>query len=118
MGQKTVSNSKFAGEGSISREEAFNRLLQRGVGPEKILELAKQTPSELGGGGFAKAAPAGIAPVLKETGWEYGGKNSMGIHEFKEPGTNISISVRDADLNPAALRARIASKLKDFGRLQ
>src|SRR5208282_155952 len=43
MGQTTVSNSKFAGEGSIPREEAFNRLLQRGLTPEKIVELAKKT---------------------------------------------------------------------------
>jgi len=43
MGQTTVSNSKFAGEGSIPREEAFNRLLDRGITPEKILELAKKT---------------------------------------------------------------------------
>jgi hypothetical protein len=41
MGQKTVSDSKFAGEGSIPREEAFNRLLAKGHSPEQILELAK-----------------------------------------------------------------------------
>jgi hypothetical protein len=43
MGQTTVSNSKFAGEGSIPREEAFNRLLDKGLTPEKIIELAKKT---------------------------------------------------------------------------
>lgn len=41
MGQTTVSNSKFAGEGSISREEAFNRLLDKGVTPEDIVKLGK-----------------------------------------------------------------------------
>ena len=66
MGQKTVSNSKFAGEGSIPREEMFNQLLDKGLTPQKILELAKQTPSELSGG-FAKAAPADIAPTAKAT---------------------------------------------------
>lgn len=44
MGQTTVSNSKFAGEGSIPREEAFNRLLQKGHTPEDIVKLAKQVP--------------------------------------------------------------------------
>jgi predicted ABC-type ATPase len=44
MGQTTVSNSKFAGQGSISREEAFNRLLAKGHKPDDILSLAKQTP--------------------------------------------------------------------------
>jgi hypothetical protein len=43
MGQTTVSNSKFAGEGSIPREEAFNRLLDKGLTPEKIIELGKKT---------------------------------------------------------------------------
>ena len=49
MGQTTVSNSKFAGEGSIPREEAFNRLLKRGLSPEKIVELAKKTGGEEAG---------------------------------------------------------------------
>jgi hypothetical protein len=43
MGQTTVSDSKFAGEGSIPREEAFNRLLDKGLTPEKIIELGKKT---------------------------------------------------------------------------
>lgn len=42
MGQQTVSNSKFAGEGSIGREEAFNRLLAKGHSPREIVDLAKQ----------------------------------------------------------------------------
>jgi hypothetical protein len=46
MGQKTVSNSKFAGEGSIGRQEAFDRLLAKGLTPEKIVELSKQKPAE------------------------------------------------------------------------
>jgi hypothetical protein len=74
-------------------------------GPRKLSDLS---------GGFAKEAPAAIELVLKETGWEYGGKNSMGIHEFKQPGTNISISVLDKDMNPATIRAKIAAKLKEF----
>lgn len=41
MGQLTVSNSKFAGEGSIPREEAFHRLLAKGVKAADIPELAK-----------------------------------------------------------------------------
>lgn len=67
-------------------------------------------------GGFAKAAPKALEPVLKETGWEYGGKNSLGLHEFKEPGTNISITVKEADLTPEKVRERIAAKLKEFKR--
>src|SRR6266568_5699146 len=47
MGQATVSNSKFAGEGSIGRQEAFDRLLKKGITPEKIVELAKQKPEGL-----------------------------------------------------------------------
>jgi hypothetical protein len=65
---------------------------------------------------FAKNAPAGFEPLLKETGWEYGGKNSMGIHEFKEPGSNISISVLDKNMNPDAVRERMSAKLREFGR--
>jgi hypothetical protein len=42
MGQRTVSNSKFAGEGSITREDAFNRLLGKGLKPQDIVRLAKQ----------------------------------------------------------------------------
>ena len=41
MGQQTVSNSKFAGGGSIGREEAFNRLLAKGLSPAEIVKLAK-----------------------------------------------------------------------------
>jgi hypothetical protein len=43
MGQRTVSNSKFAGEGSITREDAFNQLLARGHSPQDIVKLAKKT---------------------------------------------------------------------------
>jgi hypothetical protein len=42
MGQTTVSNSKFAGEGSITRENMFNRLLDEGLKPQDIVRLAKQ----------------------------------------------------------------------------
>jgi len=42
MGQTTVSDSKFAGKGSISRQDAFNRLLGRGVKPADIVKLAKE----------------------------------------------------------------------------
>lgn len=45
MGQVTVSNSKFAGKGSITREEAFHRLLGRGKSPDEIVELAKPRPA-------------------------------------------------------------------------
>jgi hypothetical protein len=51
MGQTTVSNSKFAGEGSISREEAFKRFLAKDISPRDIIELAKkpiESPSSLG----------------------------------------------------------------------
>lgn len=68
------------------------------------------------GGAFAKSAPAGFENLLKETGWEYGGKNSMGIHEFKEPGSNISISVTDKNMSPDAVRERMSAKLREFGR--
>jgi hypothetical protein len=70
-------------------------------------------PREMAGG-FAKKAPAGFENVLKATGWEYGGKNSMGIHEFKEPGSNISISVLDKDMTPEKVQGRIEAKLKEF----
>jgi hypothetical protein len=46
--------------------------------------------------------------------WEYLGKNSMGINEFKQKGSNISISVLDKDMDPAKVNARIAAKLKEF----
>jgi hypothetical protein len=45
MEQKTVSDSKFAGEGSISRKQAFEKLLDKGHSPEKILDLAKPKES-------------------------------------------------------------------------
>jgi hypothetical protein len=41
MGQKTVTNSKFAGEGGVSRQDAFGRLLQKGYTPEQIVKLGK-----------------------------------------------------------------------------
>lgn len=41
MGQQIVGNSKFAGEGAITREEAFNRLLSKGHSPTEIVKLAK-----------------------------------------------------------------------------
>ena len=44
MGQVTVSNSKFAGVGSITRQDAFARLLQKGYSPEEIVKLAKSVP--------------------------------------------------------------------------
>ena len=44
MGQTTVSNSKFAGEGSITREAAFNRLLEKGLKPSDIVRLVKKVP--------------------------------------------------------------------------
>lgn len=66
--------------------------------------------------GFAKTPPKGFEGLAKETGWEYGGKNAMGLHEFKQPGSNISISVKDADLKPETVRERIAAKLKEFKR--
>jgi hypothetical protein len=42
MGQTTISDSKFAGAGSISRESAFDRLLAKGLKPQQILDLAKK----------------------------------------------------------------------------
>lgn len=51
MGQQTISNSKFAGEGSISRESAFKRLLEKGHSADDIVRLAKMRtapPAEAG----------------------------------------------------------------------
>jgi len=59
MGQQTVSNSKFAGEGSIGRQEAFARLLKKGISPEEIVRLAKQTPE----GG--RLQPVGEEPEIE-----------------------------------------------------
>jgi len=56
MGQTTISNSKFAGEGSIPREEAFNRLLEKGLKPDDIVKLAKRA-SEKPGGFMPEEAP-------------------------------------------------------------
>jgi hypothetical protein len=44
MGQTTVSNSKFAGEGSIGREQAFKKLLAKGHTPAEIVKMAKTAP--------------------------------------------------------------------------
>src|SRR5258707_200034 len=44
MGQKTVTNSNFAGEGGVPRQEIFNQLLKKNISPEEIVRLAKQTP--------------------------------------------------------------------------
>lgn len=41
VGQEIVTNSKFAGPGSITREDAFNRLLAKGLRPNDIVRLAK-----------------------------------------------------------------------------
>jgi hypothetical protein len=47
MGQQTVSDSKFVGESSITRADAFSRLLKRGMSPAQIDELAKKKPEEV-----------------------------------------------------------------------
>lgn len=67
MGQVTVSSSKFAGEGSIPREEAFNRLLKKGVKPEQIVDLAKKT-SEPGfkGGINIRGAEESMKPIATQ----------------------------------------------------
>lgn len=54
MGQKTVSNRKAMGEGSISRQDAFRQLLKKGYTPQQIIELS-QPPEEVGVG--AKPGP-------------------------------------------------------------
>jgi hypothetical protein len=55
MGQTTVSNSKFAGEGSITRQEAFKRLLAKNLTPGQIVNMSKPVAR-------AKAAAEAIAP--------------------------------------------------------
>lgn len=42
MGQQNISSSKFAGEGAISRQQAFEKLLAKGLKPKDIIELAKK----------------------------------------------------------------------------
>ena len=41
MKDMTVSDSKFAGKGSIGREAAFNKLLDLGFTPQEIIEMSK-----------------------------------------------------------------------------
>jgi len=104
--------------GPSVREQARNP--QEGPTRLSSLRPVSGAPSEalspIEARGFAKTPPEGFSSVLKDTGWEYGGKNKMGIHEFKDPKSNISISVKDADLTPYTVRARIAEKLKEFRR--
>jgi hypothetical protein len=64
MGQTTVSNSKFAGKGSITREDAFNRLLDKGLAPDKILELAKKPAQETA---KQKMSPKQILEIAKQS---------------------------------------------------
>ena len=59
--------------------------------------------------------PATIKPVLDETGWQYEGKNTMGLHTITEPGTNIKLELWDRELNPDFIRRKIAEKEKQFG---
>lgn len=84
-----------------------------GLGPQELEAIAPQPPTRPG---FAKAAPPEFREMLAQIGWEYGGKSGVGLTEFKEPGTNISISVPDRDLTPEKVAARIEAKLKEFNR--
>lgn len=45
MGDRVVSDSKFAGEGAVPRQAAFRKLLAKGYSPKQIIELGKKTIS-------------------------------------------------------------------------
>jgi hypothetical protein len=60
-------------------------------------------------------AGADFTEALKGTGFEYVGRSdSLGITEFQHPGNGISVSVRDKDLTPEKIRAKIDAKKKAF----
>jgi hypothetical protein len=93
MGQTTVSNSKFAGEGSVTRENMFNTLLDRGASPQDIVRLAKspdistlQTASE---------KPWEIHNLNKDhnipsdEGYLYHATNAERAHDIAESGLDV-----------------------------
>lgn len=87
MGQQTVSNSKFAGEGGLPREEAFKRLLQKGHTPEDIVRLAKHTEPEIEliehngprGNGSGEAGGGGLEEQSRHSS-----ENAQGVKYFRE----------------------------------
>ena len=62
MGQITVSDSKFAGPGSISRQDAFGRLLKKGYSPQEIVDLAKK---EMAQGGHAGGGVSSVEEIKR-----------------------------------------------------
>lgn len=44
LGQRAITSSKFAGPGAITRQQAFERLLEKGQSPQDIVRLAQARP--------------------------------------------------------------------------
>jgi hypothetical protein len=63
----------------------------------------------------ASTVPPVIDAALKDSGWEYEGRNSFGLYTIKEPGTNIRITLMERELNPDFIRRKIAEKEKQYG---
>jgi hypothetical protein len=66
----------------------------------------------------ANEPPATIAPVLKETGWGYEGKNNLGQYTIRMPGTEVRIHLFERELNPDFIKRQILAKEKQFGTPQ
>jgi len=115
--------AKVAGEkltGEINRPKDISAAAGRMETLSPLFRGTEASPQkEIFGGAPEKPAtpqvPPTIEPVLKETGWEYGGRNALGLHTFQEPGTNVKIELWDREMNPDFIRRKIATKEKQFG---
>lgn len=70
MGQTTISSSKFAGSGSITRQQAFDRLIDKGLAPQEIVRLAKTSGKPVEFGSVNRAAIA-EGKTLDNPDWQF-----------------------------------------------
>ena len=63
----------------------------------------------------ANEPPATIAPVIKEAGWDYEGRNALGQYTIRMPGTDVRIHLFERQLEPEFIRRQILAKEKQYG---
>ena len=68
MGQVSIGNRKAMGESQLSRQDAFKRLLAKGLTPRQIVDLAKQEMSEGTKGKPGLMRATGEPPAREKTG--------------------------------------------------
>ena len=84
----------------------------------KIAPIGEGKPSSFKVPALKPIVPPDLEPVLRDSGWIYNGKGESGMHEFREPGTNIKLELLDRDLNPSFVKRKIAEKERQYGMPQ